>query len=177
MCVMKKSKLWFISAIILLIGGIYANSQYDWDEFVKSPDSKDTVQAEDAPSSSEEIVPPKTGSEDLSSSTTYAKIIEFPSKRYPETSNHIQTAISKGHPDTCTIDRPNVDERREQSLKGVPTRKGFDRDEFPMAVCAEGGTGASVMYISPSDNRGAGSWFGHQISGIPDGSVVKIIVK
>ncbi|MMZ60551.1 Sporulation-specific extracellular nuclease precursor [compost metagenome] len=43
-------------------------------------------------------------------------------------------------------------------LKGVPTRKGKDRDEWPMAMCAEGGDGADVRYISPKDNRGAGSW-------------------
>nr|AAA22412.1 14-kd DNA-entry nuclease (gtg start codon) [Bacillus subtilis] len=49
----------------------------------------------------------------------------------------------------CTIDRDGAEERREQSLKDVPSKKGYDRDEWPMAMCKEGGEGASVEYISP----------------------------
>ena len=32
-----------------------------------------------------------------------------------------------------------------------------------MAMCAEGGSGADIEYISPSDNRGAGSWVSNQL--------------
>jgi hypothetical protein len=38
----------------------------------------------------------------------------------------------------------------------------------------EGGKGASVKPISPSDNRGAGSSMGHQLRKYPDGTKVKI---
>ncbi|MDE1376842.1 sporulation protein, partial [Bacillus licheniformis] len=41
----------------------------------------------------------------------------------------------------------------------------------------EGGTGASVEYISPSDNRGAGSWVGNQVSDYPDGTKILFKIK
>jgi hypothetical protein len=59
----------------------------------------------------------------------------------------------------------------------VPTKKGYDRDEWPMAMCEEGGTGANVKYISPSDNRGAGSWVSNQLDKYPDGTTVEFEVK
>lgn len=64
-----------------------------------------------------------------------AYTLEFPSNKYPETAAHIKEAIEKGKTDVCTIDRKGAAERRKQSLANVPTKKGFDRDEFPMAVC------------------------------------------
>ena len=39
----------------------------------------------------------------------------------------------------------------------------------------EGGSGASVRHINPSDNRGTGSSIGHVLSGEPDGT--KILFK
>ncbi|SMD69908.1 Sporulation-specific extracellular nuclease precursor [Bacillus paranthracis] len=42
---------------------------------------------------------------------------------------------------------------------------------------AEGGTGASVKYITPSDNRGAGSYVGSKVSKLPDGAKIKIVVE
>ncbi|BBP87013.1 hypothetical protein BsIDN1_06310 [Bacillus safensis] len=43
--------------------------------------------------------------------------------------------------------------------------------------CAkEGGTGASVKYVRPSDNRGAGSWVSHQLSDDPDGTRIQFII-
>lgn len=103
--------------------------------------------------------------------------ILFPSDKYPETAKHIQEAIAKGKSDICTIDRDSADENREESLDGIPTKKGYDRDEWPMAICAEGGKGADVKYISPKDNRGAGSWVGNQLEDYPDGTKVKFVVK
>ena len=66
---------------------------------------------------------------------------------------------------------------RRQSLKGIPTKKNLDRDEYPPAMFDEGGTGASVRYVSPSDNRGAGSCIGNQCTTLPDGTKVKIVVE
>lgn len=100
----------------------------------------------------------------------------FPSDRYPETAKHIKDAINEGHSEVCTIDRDGAEERREQSLKDVPSKKGYDRDEWPMAMCKEGGEGASVEYISPADNRGAGSWVGHRLTDYPDGTDRKSVV-
>lgn len=104
-------------------------------------------------------------------------VVEFPSEKYPETAQHIREAISRGESDICTIERKKADERRSESLQGIPTKKGYDRDEFPLAMCEEGGEGSDVKYISPSDNRGAGSWFGNRVEDYPDGTKVKIVVR
>jgi hypothetical protein len=103
--------------------------------------------------------------------------LDFPSDRYPETARHIQDAIGNGESSVCTIDRNEAEENRKESLKGVPTKKGYDRDEWPMAMCAEGGAGADIEYITPSDNRGAGSWVGNQLEDFPDGTRVEFMFK
>lgn len=110
-------------------------------------------------------------------SSSYDKVIQFPSKKYPETAKHIKDAIDKGKSKVCTIDRNGAETNREQSLKNVPTKKGYDRDEWPMAFCKEGGTGADIEYINPSDNRGAGSWVSHQVHDIPNGTRLLFVVR
>lgn len=103
--------------------------------------------------------------------------ITFPSDKYPEVADHIRDAIRKGKPNTCTIDRNGAKQNRAESLKNVPTKKGYDRDEFPMAMCEEGGEGADIRYIKPKENRGAGSWFSNKVEKYPNGTVVTIEVK
>jgi hypothetical protein len=106
-----------------------------------------------------------------------AYTIIFPSDRFPETAAHIKEAIENGESPVCTIDRKGAEENRKESLKGIPTKPNLDRDEFPMAMCAEGGKGADIKYINPSDNRGAGSWVSNQLEKYSDGTRVKIIVR
>nr|WP_025681781.1 NucA/NucB deoxyribonuclease domain-containing protein [Paenibacillus massiliensis] len=103
--------------------------------------------------------------------------LEFPSDRYPETAAHIKDAVAAGGSAVCTIDRDGAEDNRRDSLAGVPTKKGYDRDEWPMAMCAEGGEGADIEYISPKDNRGAGSWVGNQLEDYPDGTRVEFLLK
>lgn len=103
--------------------------------------------------------------------------LEFPAERFPQTAKHIKEAIRKGHSAVCTIDRKEAEQNRKESLKGVPVKKGYDRDEWPMAMCSEGGSGADVKYISPSDNRGAGSWVGNQLEDFADGTRVEFMFK
>lgn len=107
---------------------------------------------------------------------SYDVILEFPADRFPQTAAHIASAILAGESAVCTIDREGADERREQSLAGIPTKEGYDRDEWPMAMCAEGGAGADVAYVESSDNRGAGSWVGNALEKYPDGTRVKFVV-
>lgn len=80
-----------------------------------------------------------TAPQQVKGAALYDKILYFPLSRYPETGDHIRDAIAEGHSDICTIDRDGADKRREESLKGIPTKPGYDRDEWPMAVCEEGG--------------------------------------
>lgn len=108
---------------------------------------------------------------------SYDQILEFPKERYPETGKHIANAIQEGHSNICTIDRNGAADRRKQSLAPYPPKKGYDRDEWPMAMCKEGGKGAHIEYINPADNRGAGSWVGNKLDQYPDGTRVKFVVK
>ncbi len=97
--------------------------------------------------------------------------------KYPESVQHIEDAIRDGQPDTLTIARGGAKNNRKASLKGIDKVPGSDLDEYPPAMFAEGGSGASVRPIPPSDNRGSGSTMGHQLRDYPDGTKVKIIVK
>jgi hypothetical protein len=106
----------------------------------------------------------------------YDVVLEFPADEYPSVAAHIASAILAGESAVCTIDRQGAEQRREKSLAGIPTRDGYDRDEWPMAMCAEGGAGASVAYIDPEENRGAGAWVGNQLEKYPDGTRVKFVV-
>lgn len=121
--------------------------------------------------------PVKSGNLEQTASDNYDYVLEFPSDSYPETALHIFSAIENGHSNVCTIDREGAKDRRKQSLKGIETREGYDRDEWPMAMCAEGGKGASVAYVNSSDNRGAGSWVGNQLSSYENGEKVLFIVS
>ena len=110
--------------------------------------------------------------------------LELDKKQYPEAFGHIEDYIngntsSGTSGDKFTVDRDpsNIAERRKESLADTPTKPGFDRDEFPMAMFSEGGEGASVRYIDPSDNRGAGSSISNALRNVPDGSIIKITFK
>ncbi len=59
---------------------------------------------------------------------------------------------------------------------GIPTIPGMDRDEYPPAVFAEGGAGASVRHIPLSDNRSAGGQMSAQLAGVPEGRKITMTV-
>lgn len=102
--------------------------------------------------------------------------IRISRSRYPESARHIDDAHAAGHPTELTIDRGGAAARRAESMRGSPRQPGLDRDEYPPAMFAEGGEGSSVRGIDPSDNRGAGSSIGNQCRGLPDGSIVRIVI-
>lgn len=120
-------------------------------------------------------LPTKTPEENPPSSAMIT--LQFPTERYPQTAQHIKEAIRSGKSAICTIDREGAEQNRKHSLASVPARKGYDRDEWPMAMCEEGGKGANVKYIAPKDNRGAGSWVSHQLDEYEDGTRVKFVIK
>lgn len=100
----------------------------------------------------------------------YDKVIEVPRSKYPQTAKHMDDSVDAGLPRALEIFRPGAKANRRDALKGHKTQKGADRDEYPPAMTKEGGTGSSVRYIDPSDNRGAGACVGVQCAGLPDGS-------
>jgi hypothetical protein len=83
--------------------------------------------------------------------------------------------MGNGQPDVLTIDRGGAKGRRADAMAGQKVVPGQDRDEYPPALTAEGGRGASVRPISPSDNRGAGACIGAQCRGLPDGTRIRIV--
>lgn len=156
---MKRFNLLFLAAVLILSG-------------CGSTTVPSNTQATPSPPSSIEVAKPIQTEHD-----DYDYELIFPSNDYPETALHILGAIEQGYSDVCTIDRDGAEENRKESLAGIETRDGYDRDEWPMAMCEEGGAGASVAYIDSSDNRGAGSWVGHQLSAYEDGTRILFIVE
>ena len=95
---------------------------------------------------------------------------------YPETAEHIRVAQDIGFPDILTLDRGGAAARRKASLAPIKASRIWDRDEYPCACFKEGGAGAHVMYVAGTDNRGAGSYMGWQMRGLPDGAKVRVRV-
>ena len=97
--------------------------------------------------------------------------------RYPNVADHARDAMAAGESSICTIDRLGAAARRKESLRGVKTAPGKDRDEFPPAVCKEGGRGADVRLVPSKENRSEGAWMSGQLSNWPDGSRIRIAVS
>jgi len=95
--------------------------------------------------------------------------------RYPATAKHVRDAIKAGEPKVLHLDREAPDENRKYSLAGVATKPGDDRDEYPPAATMEGGEGANIRLIPSSDNRGAGSSMGAQLSGFCSGQAFVLV--
>lgn len=102
--------------------------------------------------------------------------VEISKKKYPESAGHIEAAQQAGQPKELTLDRKNAAKRRREALRKTNPKEGFDRDEYPPAMSEEGGSRASVDYVNPSDNRGAGACIGAQCRKVPDGKKVRVNV-
>ncbi|WP_051471973.1 NucA/NucB deoxyribonuclease domain-containing protein [Patulibacter minatonensis] len=76
--------------------------------------------------------------------------------RYPEVRAHWERAVRAGRPRILTINRAGAADRRRILLRGIPTRPGDDRDEYPPAM-ARTTPDADVAYVDSAQNRGAGS--------------------
>lgn len=102
--------------------------------------------------------------------------VGFSRTKYPEIRKHYLAAVKAGWPRILVLNRPGADARRDRLLDdpvlGLPTREGYDRDEYPPALGRGRGpkalrrginpTGwkASVMYVPSSENRSHGSNMG-----------------
>ena len=110
-----------------------------------------------------------------SSSTSEPKDVYIDPNKHPAAAGHAADAQAGGQPDVLTVDRAGASDRRAAATAGHETQAGTDRDEYPPAVTAEGGRGASVRNIPSSDNRGAGASIGQQIKDVPNGSKIRIV--
>lgn len=111
------------------------------------------------------------------------KTYDFPDAKYPTAAKHWKDALTQKGSDgkvesnICTIKRGEVDANRKASLKGIKTKKGYDRDEFPFAMCDEGGKGADVRLIPIHDNRGSGASVGNTLRPYKNGTKIKFVIK
>ena len=107
--------------------------------------------------------------------------ITFSKTKYPQIRRHFLAARRRGWPRTLVLNRAGADQRRERLLEGVPTRDGFDRDEYPPAVGRGRGKGlergrnprgwkADVAYVPSSENRSHGSTLGLKLRRFCDGT-------
>jgi Deoxyribonuclease NucA/NucB len=93
----------------------------------------------------------------------------FDDDRWPNIADHIRDAQrlrKRGRlrfPRIFHIDRAGAKANRRESLRGIPTKRGFDRDEYPPAVAREGGKGAHIRYVRSGENRSAGSYMGNEL--------------
>jgi RHS repeat-associated protein len=96
--------------------------------------------------------------------------------RHPQAAGHIRDAQAAGQPRVLTVERSGSTGRRSEAIGGQDRVQGQHLDEYPPAMTAEGGAGASVRPINPGDNMGAGACIGNQCRGLPDGTRIRIIV-
>jgi hypothetical protein len=118
-------------------------------------------------------------------STASTQPIGFSKTKYPNIRKHYLSAVKKGWPRILVLNRPGVDARRAKLLADIPTRAGYDRDEYPPAV-ARGrgfhirgtdprGWKADVAYVPSSENRSHGSTMGIKLKRFCNGQKFKYV--
>jgi hypothetical protein len=100
--------------------------------------------------------------------------IGLSSTRYPEVRAHWEAAIARGRPRVLTVHRAGASSRRARLLRGIPTRPGDDRDEYPMAM-ARTSVSADVAYVDAAQNRGSGSVQGAKLRRYCSGQRFRIV--
>jgi hypothetical protein len=88
--------------------------------------------------------------------------VGFSKTKFPHIRSHELAAIRRGYPRVLTIERDGAASRREHLLADIPTRPGYDRDEFPPAV-GRSVVKADVAYVPSLENRSHGSVMGTKL--------------
>ena len=111
--------------------------------------------------------------------------LRFSAAKFPNIKAHVDAAVAKGWPRVMVLNRPGSDQRRDRLLEDIPTKAGFDRDEYPAAVGRGRANGnqrglvrginpigwmADVMYVRSSENRSHGSSLGAKLRRFCDGT-------
>jgi hypothetical protein len=91
-------------------------------------------------------------------------VVDLGNYKHRHILDHVFDARRKGKPRVLHIRRYEATANRRASLKGIPTKPGYDRDEYPPAASDEGGKGADVRYVLSSENRSAGSVMRNQLA-------------
>lgn len=89
--------------------------------------------------------------------------------RFGAAAQHVADAQRGGAPRLLRLDRSGALARRSSALRSLPSRAGFDRDEYPFALSSRRNA-LSIQYVDPASNRSLGAYVGNQLSALPDGS-------
>ena len=114
--------------------------------------------------------------------------IVFSAQRYPNVRRHFRGAVRRGWPRRLVLNRRGADDRRERLLRDIPTRDGFDRDEYPPAVGRGRGPGldrgrnprgwkADVRYVPSGENRSHGASLGNQLEAFCNGTRFRYVFR
>ena len=95
--------------------------------------------------------------------------ISFSKTKYPNILRHYEAAVADGWPRVLVLNRTGAATRRARLLRGIDTRPGMDRDEYPPAV-ARGSYRADVAYVPSSENRSHGARMGIKLRRYCDGT-------
>jgi hypothetical protein len=112
----------------------------------------------------------------------------FSKSKYPTIRRHFRGALRRGWPRRLVLNRRGADARRDRLLEGIPTKDGFDRDEYPPAVGRGKGTGlqrgrhprgwkADVRYVPSSENRSHGASLGAKLAAFCDGTRFRYVFR
>lgn len=112
--------------------------------------------------------------------------ISFSSTKYPDIRRHFLDALRNGWPRTLVLDRPGATARRDRLLAGIPTKHGYDRDEYPPAFARGRGPGlsrgtspigwlADVEYVPSAENRSQGATMGTMLRRFCNGTRFRYI--
>ncbi len=116
----------------------------------------------------------------------------FSRAKYPNIRRHVIRAIRKGWPRIMVLNRPGAKDRRARLLRGILTRFGFDRDEYPAAVGRGRPNGTSralvrgtnplgwkadVMYVRSRENRSHGSVLGSKLRRFCNGTRFRYVFR
>ena len=91
-------------------------------------------------------------------------VVDLDNYKHRHILDHAFDARRKGQPRVLHIRRSEATANRRASLRGIPTKPRYDRDEYPPAMSDEGGKGADVRYVLSGENQSAGSVMRHQLA-------------
>jgi hypothetical protein len=114
--------------------------------------------------------------------------IVFSAQKYPSVRRHFRGALRRGWPRRLVVNRRAADARRERALRDIPTREGFDRDEYPPAVGRGRGPGlergrnprgwkADVRYVPSGENRSHGATLGDRLEPFCNGTHFRYLFR
>jgi Deoxyribonuclease NucA/NucB len=112
----------------------------------------------------------------------------FSAREYPHIHAHFSAAVRRGWPRVLELNRPGAGACRERLLRDVPTRSGYDRDEYPPAVARGRGKGlrrgthprgwkADVRYVASSENRSHGTALGGKLERFCNGTRFRYVFR